>query len=276
MFSFKELLYAKNGNPLIMGILNITPDSFSDGGCNFSQESVLLKVKELCDAGADIIDVGACSTAPGNPLVSEAEEIRRLKEFLPIVLKRSDVPVSVDTLRPGVARFCLEQGVRIVNDESGAFNIDMAQCVRDYGCGWIFMHTGGKTSEESNSYPNGVVADVLDFFADMRKAALDFSISEEQLCYDCGIGFGKSRQDDLSLLAESALLSNDYRLLVGTSRKRVIGMLTGEKNPADRVAGSVAAAVVLAQNGASVLRVHDVKETADAIKVTEAIKRGVV
>ena len=276
MLSFKELLQTKNGSPLIMGILNITPDSFSDGGCNFSLESVSRRVKELCDAGADIIDVGACSTAPGNAIVSEDEEIKRLKRFLPEVLRVSAVPVSVDTFRPGVARFCLGCGVQIVNDESGVFNVDMAQCVKEYGCGWIFMHTGGKTSGESNDYCNGVVADVLEFFAKMRKAALDFSISEEQLCYDCGIGFGKSRQDDLTLLSQCSQLSDDYRLLVGVSRKRIIGMLTGEENPRNRATGSAAAATVLAQKGVSVLRVHDVKETLDAIKVTEAIKRGIL
>ncbi len=276
MFSFKDLLQAKNGSPLIMGILNITPDSFSDGGCSFSLESVSRRVKELCDAGADIIDVGACSTAPGNVIVSEDEEIKRLKQFLPEVLRVSTVPVSADTFRPGVAKFCLEQGVQIINDESGTFNIDMAQCVKDYGCGWVFMHTGGKTSGESNDYCNGVVTDVLEFFADMRKAALVFSISEEQLCYDCGIGFGKSRQDDITLLSRCSQLSDDYRLLVGVSRKRIIGLLTGEEDAKERVTGSVTAAAVLAQNGVSVLRVHDVKETIDAIKVTEAIRRGIL
>ena len=276
MFSFNDLLQAKKGSPLIMGILNITPDSFSDGGCSFSQESVSLKVKELCDAGADIIDVGACSTAPGNVIVSEEEEIRRLNEFLPVVMKCSRVPVSVDTLRPGVARFCLEHGVQIINDESGDFNTDMAQCVKDYGCGWVFMHTGGKTSAESNDYCNGVVSDVLGFFAEMRNKALDFSISKEQLCFDCGIGFGKSRQDDLTLLSECSKLCADYSLLVGVSRKRIIGLITDEENPKNRVTGSAVAAAILAQKGVSVLRVHDVKETIDAIRVTDAIKRGVL
>ncbi|MBO5065356.1 MAG: dihydropteroate synthase [Clostridia bacterium] len=276
MFSFKELLQSKKGNPLVMGILNITPDSFSDGGCCFSIESVSLRVKELCDAGADIIDVGACSTAPGNVVVSKGEEIERLKRFLPVVLNTSTVPVSVDTFRPAVARLCLEYGVKIINDESGAFDSGMAQCVNEYGCGWIFMHTGGKTSSETNDYSNGVVTNVLEFFADMRKKASNYSIAEERLCYDCGIGFGKKRQDDLALLSACSRLSDDYRLLVGVSRKRIIGILTGEENPRNRVVGSAAAAAALAQNGVSVLRVHDVKETVDAIKVTQAIKRGIL
>lgn len=276
MFSFKDLLEPKKGSPLIMGILNITPDSFSDGGDAFSLEDVAKKVKRLCHEGADIIDVGACSTAPGNTIASEDEEMKRLEQFLPTVLKYSSVPVSVDTFRPNVAKMCIEYGVQIINDESGIFKTGMAEIVRRSGCGWIFMHTGGKNSNESNCYCNGVVADVLDFFSNARKTSLDFLISEEQLCFDCGIGFGKSRDDDLELLSQCSLLSDEYLLLVGVSRKRIIGLLTGEENPKERVCGSVAAAVLLAQKGVAILRVHDVKETVAAIKVSEAIKRGVL
>ncbi len=266
MFSFKALTEKKNG-PLIMGILNITPDSFSDGGEFNGLSSVLGRLDNLYEAGADIIDIGACSTAPNNTIISSEEELKRL-EILPELVKNAKVHLSIDTFRPEVARFALENGVRIINDESGAFNPAMAEVVKEYNAGWIFMHTGGKSSKEISEYENGVVEAVASFFNDMKNRASDFGINEDALCYDCGIGFGKTRDDDIALLKNCKVLSQYSPLLIGVSRKRVIGELTGAKNPKDRVAGSVAAAVCCAKNGAGVLRVHDVKETADALKVS--------
>ena len=274
MFSFKDLIKNKN-RPLVMGILNITPDSFSDGGEAFTVEDALEKLKILCNEGADVIDVGACSTAPGNVIVSEEEEIRRLNEFLPVVMKCSRVPVSVDTLRPGVARFCLEQGVQIVNDESGDFNTDMAQCVKDYGCGWVFMHTGGKTSAESNDYCNGVVSDVLGFFAEMRNKALDFSISKEQLCFDTGFGFSKKYEDNIELLSNMEWLKfKGIALLSASSRKRFIGTASGVENSSQRDAGTVAAHTAAIAGGADIIRVHDVFSAVQGARVADAIYRG--
>ncbi len=264
MFSFDELL-KNHGKPLVMGILNITPDSFSDGGQAFSLETVTSKVKKLCSEGAHIIDVGACSTAPGNSLVSEEEEIRRLKMFLPSVVKNADVPVSVDTFRPKAAQCALSLGAQIINDESGIFLLEMAELVKTCGCGWVFMHTGNKTSSEEASYSKGVTDDVIIFFKDMKCKTIEYGISPSQIAFDCGIGFGKSRQDDLELLANCDNLSEYSPLLVGVSRKRIIGELTGKSNPAERVEGSVAVAKLLAQDGAAILRVHDVKETVQVI-----------
>lgn len=260
MFSFDDLITEK-GKPLVMGILNITPDSFSDGGKYFSSDKVISKVKNLCSEGAHIIDVGACSTAPCNDIVTEEEEIKRLKEFLPLVVKNSTVPVSVDTFRVGSARYALSQGVKIINDESGAYSDDMAELVKGFGCGWIFMHTGNKTSAQEAYYEHGATQDVISFFNSMKSKALEMGISLSQLSFDCGIGFGKSRADDLELLANCDILSKHSLLLVGASRKRIIGELTGEKDPAERTAGSVAVAKLLAEDGVGILRVHDVKET---------------
>lgn len=269
MFSFKELIQKKNA-PLVMGILNITPDSFSDGGeCN-GLSSALERLNKLYECGADIIDIGACSTAPNNTLVSVEEELKRL-QILPELVKNAGVPLSIDTFRPEVAKYALDNGVVIINDESGKFNPNMAEIVKSHNAGWIFMHTGGKSSKEIAEYENGVVEDVLSFFEDMKNKAVDFGINEDNLCFDCGIGFGKNRNDDIELLRNCRKLSEYSPLLMGVSRKRVIGELTGEKNPKDRVAGSVAAAVICAINGAGVLRVHDVKETVDALKVASIL-----
>ncbi len=269
MFSFKELIKKKNA-PLVMGILNITPDSFSDGGEANSLSSALERLNKLYECGADIIDIGACSTAPNNKMVSVEEELKRLL-LLPELVKNSGVPLSIDTFRPEVAKYALENGVSVVNDESGAFNPHMAEVVKSYNAGWIFMHTGGKSSKEIAKYENGVVEDALSFFEDMKNKAVAFGINEDELCFDCGIGFGKSRSDDIALLKNCKKLSEYSPLLIGVSRKRVIGELIGEKNPKDRVAGSVAAALICATNGAGVLRVHDVKETVDALKVASIL-----
>lgn len=269
MFSFKELIKKKNA-PLVMGILNITPDSFSDGGEANSLSSALERLNKLYECGADIIDIGACSTAPNNTMVSVEEELKRLL-ILPELVKNAKVPLSIDTFRPKVAKYALENGVSVVNDESGAFNPRMAEVVKSHNAGWIFMHTGGKSSKEIAEYENGVVEDVLSFFRDMKNKAVAFGINEDELCFDCGIGFGKSRSDDIVLLKNCKKLSGYSPLLIGVSRKRVIGELIGEKNPKDRVAGSVAAAVICATNGAGVLRVHDVKETSDALKVASIL-----
>lgn len=258
-----------------MGILNITPDSFSDGGEVQTLETALRKMKKLEYEGADIIDIGACSTAPMNEIVSLDVEMQRLS-ILPQIIKNATVPVSVDTFRPEVARFALECGASIINDESGAFSQDIAESVKLYGAGWIFMHTGGKTSADFAFYGNGVVDDVLCFFERMKNSALEYGIGEESLCYDCGIGFGKTRAEDVELLGSCNILSRYSPLLVGTSRKRVIGEITGRAEPTQRVAGSVAAAAICAAEGVGVLRVHDVKETVDAVKTAVAIKRGCI
>ncbi len=275
MFSFKKIINEVN-RPLVMGIINVTPDSFSDGGEAFDIGSVIEKVNTLCDEGADIIDVGACSTAPKNQIVSEEEEITRLKKFLPDIIKTSTVPVSLDTLRPAVAEYGLSVGVSVINDESGAFNPLMAGLVKEFGCGWIFMHTGGLSSRDTKVYENGIAEDVCGFFKQMKTSALSFGLNEQQLAFDCGIGFGKTRQDDLSLLNSCEKLSEYSPLLIGISRKRIIGEITGAENPKERLWGSVGAATVAAYKGAKILRVHDVKATVDAVLVGEAIKRGVL
>lgn len=269
MFSFKSLMQEKK-RPLVMGVLNITPDSFSDGGKFNSLSSALERLDKLYEEGADIIDIGACSTAPKNQLADGSEELRRLA-LLPELVKRAKVPVSVDTFRPEAVKFALECGVNIINDESGFFNEEIAAYVKQYGCGWVFMHTAGADSKCVADYENGVVDAVAAFFKEMREKAISFGIDSDCLCYDYGIGFGKSRSDDVCLMRESGAFGEFTPLLVGASRKRVIGEITGRVNAEERVAGSVAAAVCCAQKGAVILRVHDVKETVDALKTVDIL-----
>lgn len=271
MFSFKKLIDAK-GKAVVMGILNITPDSFSDGGEFFDKDSVIKKVDMLCNQGADIIDVGACSTAPGNSVVTLREELRRLESFLPLVIANSTIPVSIDTFRSEVAEYALGQGVSIVNDESGEFNPRMAAIVKKHDAGWVFMHTGGGDSKTEFVYSNGVVNDVLAFFENMRQKALEFGLSDEQLCYDCGIGFGKTRQDDIMLLQNCSKLSRFSPLLVGVSRKRVIGEICGIENKAERDTASAVVGAFAVQQGAGVIRAHNVPYTVQAVEICDSLK----
>lgn len=273
MFSFKSLIQSK-GNALVMGILNVTPDSFSDGGEAFCEDSVIEKVKMLCEQGADIIDVGACSTAPKNNVVSLQEELSRLELFLPCILENSTVPVSIDTFRPEAARFALEKGVQIVNDESGTFNQDMASAVMAFGSGWIFMHTGGETSGTVKKYSDGVLNDVLSFFNGMKQKAVGFGICEEQLCFDCGIGFGKTRSDDLKLMSNCKALSQFSPLLIGVSRKRIIGELSGIDEPSKRDEASAFVSALCVNDGAGVVRVHNVPCMVEHLKIYNSFKKG--
>ena len=299
MFDFDSL---KKERALVMGIINVTPDSFSDGGDSYFAEAAFQNALRMQSEGADIIDIGGCSTAPSNKPASLQEELARLATVFPLLPDNLSVPVSVDTFRPEAARFALEHGAVIINDESGVFDPAMASLVKEFGAGWVVMHTGAKESESAGGYigrvaagaasflavtgirgrafasqmeeeyPEGVTADVLAFFKKMRKKALDFGINEKQLCYDYGIGFGKTREDDAALLRQTALFSDYKPLLVGVSRKRIIGAATLRSVPAERVAGSVAAEAVAAYFGADIIRVHDVAEAVDAANVAAYIK----
>lgn len=272
MFSIYNSIGEKN-RPLIMGILNVTPDSFFESGKNYFAESAFNRALEIESTGADILDIGGCSTAPGKTFASQEEELARLKTVLPLIPDTVKIPVSVDTFRVDVARFALQNGVQIVNDESGCFNENMASLVKEFNASWIFMHTGNKTSSEIEYYPNGVVADVLDFFKSMKEQALNFGISEDKLCFDYGIGFGKTREDDLTLLKNTDKFTGFKPLLVGVSNKRVIGRATN-KEVSERLFGTLSAESITAFLGADVIRTHNVKACVDAVAVSVAIKKG--
>lgn len=272
MFSIYNSIAAKK-RPLIMGVLNVTPDSFFDSGKSFFVDDAVNRAKQIEAEGADILDIGGCSTAPGNAIVSLNEELERLKNVLPAVLKSTKIPVSVDTFRFEVARFALEQGAVIINDESGCFSEKMAMLVKQYGASWIFMHTGNKSSSQVAEYENGVVASVLEFFNSMKHQALGFGINENQLCYDYGIGFGKSREDDLTLLKNTNEFAEFKPLLVGVSNKRVVGQATGRETQ-DRIFGTVSAESISAFLGAGVIRTHNVKACVDSINMVNSIIKG--
>lgn len=272
MFSFTELIDSKK-RPLVMGVLNITPDSFSDGGEYFTVEKAVEKAKELEFEGADIIDIGACSTSPFSCGTSCDEELERLKRVFPAVRASVNVPLSIDTYRTEAAELAFENGADIFNDESGKIEMSRLELAKAYGGGYVFMHTGNSDSVNAVNYTDGVLADVLNSFRKIRMLAEECEM-RDSVCCDCGIGFGKTRQDDLLLLRELNKLTECSPLLVGVSRKRVVGEATGEAEPLNRIFGTVAAEAVACFNGAQIIRAHDVKAALDAVRMSQAIFKG--
>lgn len=258
----------------IMGILNVTPDSFFDGGKWNDTESAVRHALEMEKDGADIIDIGAQSTRPGHKKLSDKEELAVLQTCLDAVLEAVHVPVSVDTFYPLVADYALSRGAAIVNDVSGVFNPEMAEVVRQRDAGWIVMHSGKSDSDSVSIYPDGVCADVQAFFQHMKVACADAGIDKERLCFDIGIGFGKNNEDNLALLRGLHDLKEPVcALLTALSCKRVVANTTGAAGE-DLLYGTIAADTLAIAAGTDFIRVHHVKEAKFAAKMADALTRG--
>lgn len=256
----REIEYGKK--VLIMGIVNVTPDSFSDGGENFSPERAVKKALELESQGADIIDFGAQSTRPGSTMIDDKEEWSRLEPVLNGVKGILKVPVSVDTFYPSVAEKALKTGTDIINDVSGKISPDMAQIVKNTRCGWIIMHNG-----------SGSVVEVKEFFKKSLFECEKLGIDKKQLCFDMGIGFGKNYDENMALLSNVKKYKLEgCPLLLGTSRKRVVGQGSGQENPKERVYGNIAADTAAILGGADIIRLHDVKNEKQGILMAQNMK----
>jgi dihydropteroate synthase len=261
---------------IVMGIVNVTPDSFTDGGMYLTTDDAVRHGARLVDEGADVLDVGGESTRPGAEPVDVDEELRRV---IPVIEGLTEIqqttPISIDTRKPEVARAALEAGARIVNDVTAGRDGAMLEAVADTGAGIVLMHMLGEpqTMQDDPRYED-VVAEVHEFLRERIEAAVFAGIAEERVCVDPGIGFGKNVEHNLALLRSvSALRLLGAAVMVGASRKRFIGVLTGAEDPADRLEGSLAAAVLAASLGADVVRVHDVAPTVRALRVADAIVR---
>ena len=264
-----------NKRTYIMGILNVTPDSFFDGGQWNSPEKAVEHALKMQEDGADIIDIGAQSTRPGSVLLSEDEELEIIKKYIPAVTSAVNVPVSVDTFYPRVAEYCLENGAKIINDVSSKMDREMALVVKKHNAGWIVMHTGNASASQEADYSKcgGVVNDVLTFFDKAEEIAAEYSISRENICFDMGFGFGKSHFDNLELLRNTDKLKFPERaLLTALSCKRLVKNETGADGY-DRVFGTLAADTLAIAGGTDFIRVHHVKEACLAAKMTDAVVR---
>ena len=261
-------------DPVLAGVLNVTPDSFSDGGDFLDPERASARAAAMLDEGAQIIDVGGESTRPGSDPVSPEEELRRVVPVIRgIMAERPEAIVSIDTYRAGTAEAALQAGASVVNDVS-ALRRDpgMPDVVADAGCPVILMHMLGepKTMQRDPHYDD-VVREVRDFLAGRAERAVAVSVEEENIILDPGIGFGKTLEHNLALLRHlDSLVELGFPVLVGASRKTFIGKITGVEEARERVFGTVAANVIACARGATFFRVHDVRANREALAVAWA------
>ncbi|HEX2739565.1 MAG TPA: dihydropteroate synthase [Rubrobacter sp.] len=263
--------------PVLVGILNVTPDSFSDGGEFLDPEPAANHAAAMLDEGAGIIDVGGESTRPGSDPVAQDEEIRRVIPVIERLLAvRPEAVISIDTYRAETAAAALGAGASVVNDVT-ALRGDprMASFVAEAGCPVVLMHMKGepKTMQEEPFYDD-VVREVRDFLAQRAEYAVAAGVRPENIIVDPGIGFGKSLEHNLALLRDlDAIVDLGFPVIVGASRKRFIGTITGVEVASERVFGTVATTVLAYQKGARYFRVHDVRANRDALAVAEAVLR---
>jgi len=263
---------------LVMAILNVTPDSFSDGGKFVELDAAIRQAEKLAAEGADIIDVGGESTRPGGLPVSLDDELARVTPVIEAIAKRVDIPISIDTTKSVVAREAIHAGAEVVNDISGLrFDPDIARVAAETGAGLVLMHSRG-TFETMHSKPpaHDAINDVIEVFASSIQQATGAGVSEPQIAVDIGIGFSKTLDQNLELLANLDKIRNafpQFPMIVGPSRKSFLGKILGGAQPTDRLSGSIATAIIAAANGANIVRVHDVKEAVEALKTAEAVNR---
>jgi dihydropteroate synthase len=258
---------------LVMGILNVTPDSFSDGGRYLSVEHAVARGLSLVDEGADLLDVGGESTRPGAAMVSEQEELQRVLPVVTELVRRLNVPVSIDTMKPAVAAAALQCGASVVNDVAANRDEDsMWRVVAEAGAGYVCMHMQGnpRTMQEQPQYGD-VVQEARRFFEDRLDGLARAGVKPEQVVLDVGIGFGKTVEHNLKLLgAMQGFTTLSRPMLLGASRKSFIGKVLGIDID-QRVPASLACVCIGVQQGVNILRVHDVAATVQAVRMTEAI-----
>ena len=260
----------------IMGILNVTPDSFSDGGLHFDRSRAVEACLRMIDNGADIIDIGGESTRPGSDPVSLEEELRRTLPVIESVASKVKVPISIDTYKANVARRALDAGASIVNDISGLmYDPEMPAVIARCSVPVVIMHIKGspKDMQKDPSY-TALIPEILEYFRSRIAFAVNAGIPEDKIIIDPGIGFGKTFDHNLEILHNLDKFTALGRpILVGPSRKAFLGKILDDAPAADRIEGTAAAVAISIMKGASIVRVHDVREMAKVAKVSDAIKR---
>jgi dihydropteroate synthase len=258
---------------LVMGIVNVTPDSFSDGGKYFNADLAIAHAHRLVEDGADLLDIGGESTRPRAVPVEETEEIRRVIPVIEQLARSVKVPISIDTMKPGVARAALRAGASIVNDVAANRDDEaMWRIVAEAGAGYVCMHMqGSPQTMQTNPHYGDVAREVREFFSERITRLNNCGVSNEQVILDPGIGFGKTLEHNLQLLGTLGSFTKlGQPLLLGVSRKSFIGKLLGEKSGA-RLPAALACTVLAVEAGVQMIRAHDVAETVQALRMTEAI-----
>lgn len=271
------LLPGLGDRTILMGVLNVTPDSFSDGGRFLHPDQALDHALELLDAGADILDLGGETTRPGSDPVPLETECARVLPVLRALAQKGIGPISIDTTKAEVARRALNEGAHWINDISGGtFEPEILEVAAKHGAPIVLMHTRGKPKNMQQGswiYEGGVTNAVIEALEDRISDAEKAGISREKIVIDPGIGFGKTQEENLTLLRELGALKRLGRpILVGTSRKSFIGKITG-RDVGDREYGTAATVAISIANGADIVRVHDVKAMGDVARMTDAIVR---
>lgn len=259
--------------PLVMGILNVTPDSFSDGGQFNTKTSMLAQIESMLEAGVDIIDIGGESTRPGASPVSLNEELDRIMPVIELVQSYSDVAISVDTYKPEVMQAAIDKHVDMINDVNALQAPGAIEVVSKSAIPVCLMHKKGDplNMQQAPEYQN-VTQEVVEFLLQRVSSCQQAGILPERVLLDPGFGFGKTLEHNIDLFKNlSNFVNLRFPLLVGVSRKRMIGSLMGDVDVDQRLCGSVAAAIVSANKGAKIIRVHDVEETVQALKVASAL-----
>jgi dihydropteroate synthase len=260
---------------VVMGVLNVTPDSFSDGGEFFDTNKAIEKGEQMAGEGAAIIDVGGESTRPGSASVSAEEQIRRVVPVIEAIAKKVDVPISIDTHNFEVAEAAMDAGAAMINDITALSDERMGELAGERGVPVVLMHIQGTPAimQIEPKYKD-VVGEVCRFLLERAKRAEQFGIDKSKIFIDPGIGFGKTTEHNLLLLRNiDRFVDSSYRVCVGTSRKAFIGKLTGKEKPADRIFGTAATVALCAAAGVSIVRVHDVAEMVDVVKIINAVER---
>lgn len=268
--------YLHRDRPVVMGVLNVTPDSFSDGGRYASVDAAVRQALAMCADGADIIDIGGESTRPGATPVSVTQELDRVIPVLEHLRGRVDAIVSVDTSQPEIITAAAAAGADMINDVRALRQPGALQAAAETNLAVCLMHMQGTpaTMQDAPHYTN-VVAEVRQFLQDRAAACVDAGIGRDRIVVDPGFGFGKTLKHNLALLASiDQLGQSGVPVLVGVSRKSMFGALLGDRSTAQRLPASLAAAVMAVQQGAAIIRTHDVWQTADALAVSQAINEG--
>jgi dihydropteroate synthase len=277
MKSIREHTFDWGKRTYIMGVLNVTPDSFSDGGEFQTVENALQQALKMIEAGANIIDIGGQSTRPGALEISLEEELARVIPVITAIREHSSIPISLDTTRAIVAEKGIAAGADLINDISGGtFDRLLLPTVAKLGVPIILMHIRGnpQTMQSETHYEN-LVKEIKEFLQNQVKVALQCGIARENIIIDPGIGFAKTGEQNLELLRELGQFRDlDLPILIGVSRKRFIGQITGKDDPKERVFGTAAACAIAITKGADILRVHDVAAMVDVSKVVDAIERS--
>lgn len=274
IFSGKDFSFELGKKTYVMGILNVTKDSFSDGGKYNTPYKAKEHTKEMLLQGADIIDIGAQSTRPGSTLMSAQEELNVIKQYLPYLSNEFGCVFSVDTFYPQVAEYALNNGASIINDVSGKFNQDMAELVLKYDCGWIITHTGNGDAETVPDYKTSVTEDIIAFFDEILEKCTQLQIPYNRIMLDIGIGFGKNYEQNIEAIKNISKFKRDHvALLTALSLKRVVGIATDSETQ-DRVYGTISANTLAIAGGTDFIRVHNVKEAVLGAKMADAVVRG--